>query len=45
MAALRGPKSVAALPPQPARSPATKTEARARYFNLGYAFNVILPEL
>ncbi len=45
MAALSEPKSIADLPPQHARNPATQAEARARYFNTGNAFNVILPNV
>ena len=37
------PRSIADLPPQTAASPASTAEARARYFNTGNAFNVILP--
>ena len=45
MAALSEPKSIADLPPQHARNPTTQAEARARYFNTGNAFNVILPDV
>ena len=45
MAALSEPKSIAGLPPQHARNPATEAQARARYFNTGNAFNVILPDV
>jgi gentisate 1,2-dioxygenase len=39
------PTSIADLPPQTAANPASEAEARARYFNTGNAFNVILPEV
>lgn len=39
------PQSIADLPAQTAAAPATDAEARARYFNTGNAFNVILPEV
>ena len=45
MAALNEQKSIADLPPQHAREPTTPAEARARYFNTGNAFNVILPNV
>lgn len=37
------PRSIADLPPQTAANPASAAEGRARYFNTGNAFNVILP--
>lgn len=37
------PQSIADLPPQTAEAPKTEAEGRARYFNTGNAFNVILP--
>lgn len=37
------PRSIADLPAQRAQAPATDAEARARFFNPGNAFNVILP--
>lgn len=37
------PHSIADLPPQTAANPGSPAEARARYFNTGNAFNVILP--
>ncbi len=45
MTALSEPKSIADLPPPHAQNPATEAEARARYFNTGNAFNVVLPEV
>ena len=35
--------SIGDLPPQTAASPANEAQARARFFNTGNAFNVILP--
>ncbi len=35
--------SIGDLPPQAAASPANEAQARARFFNTGNAFNVILP--
>ena len=37
------PRSIADLPAQTARAPETPAQARARFFNPGNAFNVILP--
>jgi len=37
------PRSIADLPAQKANAPATPAQARARFFNPGNAFNVILP--
>jgi gentisate 1,2-dioxygenase len=37
------PTSIADLPPQTTANPANPAQARARYFNTGNAFNVILP--
>ena len=37
------PSSIADLPAQKAAAPASAAEGRARYFNTGNAFNVILP--
>ncbi len=37
------PRSIADLPAQTAKAPATAAQARARFFNPGNAFNVILP--
>ena len=39
------PQSIADLPAQRARSPNSKAEARARYFNTGNAFNLQLPRV
>lgn len=39
------PQSIAELPPQTAAAPASEAESRARYFNTGNAFNVILPQV
>lgn len=43
MSALLRPQSIADLPAQHATNPSSKAENRARYFNTGNAFNVILP--
>ena len=37
------PKSIGDLPPQTPENPANPAQARARFFNTGNAFNVILP--
>ena len=37
------PRSIADLPAQKASAPATPAQARARFFNPGNAFNMILP--
>jgi gentisate 1,2-dioxygenase len=37
------PRSIADLPPQTAAAPETAAQGRARFFNPGNAFNVILP--
>lgn len=43
MSALLKPARIADLPAQHANEPSTDAQARARYFNTGNAFNVILP--
>ena len=45
MATMDRPKTMKDLPPQHASAPATKAEERARFFNSGNAFNMILPEV
>lgn len=45
MAAIDRPQTMKDLPPQHAGHPASEAEARARFFNSGNAFNVILPEV
>lgn len=45
MATMDRPKTMKDLPPQHAAEPATQAEARARFFNSGNAFNLILPEV
>ena len=37
------PQSIGDLPPQSAAAPTNEAQARARFFNTGNAFNVILP--
>jgi hypothetical protein len=37
------PRSIAEMPPQLAATPATRAEARGRFFNTGNGFNVQLP--
>jgi gentisate 1,2-dioxygenase len=43
MATMDRPKTMSDLPAQEASTPATKAEKRARFFNSGNAFNIILP--
>ncbi|MGI9478759.1 MAG: hypothetical protein ACR2PI_18800 [Hyphomicrobiaceae bacterium] len=45
MATMDRPKTMKDLPPQHASEPRSDAEARARFFNSGNAFNMILPEV
>lgn len=45
MATIDRPQTMKDLPAQHASDPASEAEARARFFNSGNAFNIILPEV